>query len=254
MSAEPVRQEAAPAEMPRILVVDDVPMFVELESLFLAPFGRVRAARSGAEALDVMATTPIDVAVVDFRLPDITGDVLCGRLRERAHDPTLPVVLVSSGDPEEHALAVRAGASDVISKPLSRRSLVGAVSRMLEPGGPRGLPRIEVDAPARLEGPERSVEGRISNLSRGGVFVQAEWFPPEGTEVTIAFTLPEQDLALRPTATTVWRQLRSDRGAPGLGMRFVDLDGSTLNALEGYVHERWASDSSRSETSPMGAS
>ena len=245
MSADPVagkggRQPSPPDEIPRILVVDDVPMFVELETAFLARCGSIQSARSGREALEVIDATPIDVAVVDFRLPDTTGDVLCRELRERAGDPTLPVVLVSNGDPEEHARAVRAGASDVISKPLSRTALVGAVSRMLVPGGPRGLPRIRVDTPAQLRGADREIEGQVVNLSRGGLFVRAEWFPAQGTELAVEFTLPDDDMPLTPTATTVWCQLPTDRGAPGLGMRFLKLDGATLNALEGYVHERYS--------------
>ncbi|MCP3984718.1 MAG: response regulator [bacterium] len=246
MSTEPDASDQAapelmPDERPQILVVDDVPMFVELESMFLAGSGNVRTASSGSQALEAMADEPIDVAVVDFSLPDTTGDVLCREIRERAGDPRLPVVLVSNGDPEEHALAVRAGASDVISKPVTRNSLVGAVSRMLVPGGPRGLPRIPVDTAARLRGTGREALGRVVNLSRGGLFVRSEWSPPQGTEFTVEFTLPgDGSEPLAPTATTVWRQRSGDHGATGLGMRFLELDGATLNTLDGYVHERYS--------------
>lgn len=250
MSAEPVASGAAaaevaepenpPVEIPQILVVDDVPMFVELESMFLSSCGNIRTASCGSEALDALATRPIDVAVLDFCLPDTTGDALCRELRELAGDPALPVILVSNGDPEEHALAVRAGASDVISKPVSRTALVSAVSRMLVPGGPRGLPRIPCDTPAHLLGAEREIDGRVVNLSRGGLFVRAEWLPPQGAEFTVQFTLPEDDQPLAPTATAVWRQAGHDRGVPGFGMRFLELDGATLNTLDGYVHERYS--------------
>lgn len=230
-----------PAEPAQILVVDDVPMFVELETMFLASCGNVRTASCGSEALDALATSSIDVAVLDFRLPDTRGDALCRELRKRAGDPALPVILVSSGDPEEHALAVRAGASDVISKPVSRTALVSAVSRMLVPGGPRGLPRIPCDTPAHLLGAEREIEGRVVNLSRGGLFVRSEWIPPKGVEFTVEFSLPDDDKKpLAPTATAVWRQPGDDRGAPGFGLRFLELDGATLNTLDGYVHERYS--------------
>lgn len=245
MSADPVAarrvgQVGFRREVPQILVVDDVPIFVELETQFLAGCGNIRTARSGSEALEVMAASRIDVAVVDIGLSDTTGDVLCRELRECAKNPAFPVVLVSNGDPDEHARAVLAGASDVISKPLSRTALVAAVSRMLVPGGPRGLPRIPVDAPARLRGPHQEVEGRLVNLSRGGLFVRAEWFPPVGTELALEFSLPEDDVSLTPTATTVWRQSPTSDTVPGFGMRFLKLDGATLNTLESYVHERYS--------------
>ncbi|MAE97332.1 MAG: hypothetical protein CL910_21995 [Deltaproteobacteria bacterium] len=119
---------------------------------------------------------------------------------------------------------------------------------MLVPGGPRGLPRIQVDVAAMLHTEERPVPGRLRNLSRGGVFIESEWFPPEGTELGLEFTLPEQDQPLAPTATTVWRQLRADRGATGIGMRFLELDGSSLRSLDGYVHERYQPASSEAWT------
>ncbi|MCP5058247.1 MAG: response regulator [bacterium] len=238
--SEVAEPETPPVELPEILVVDDVPMFVELESMFLSSCGSIRTASCGSEALEAVATRPIDVAVLDFRLLDTTGDALCRELRELTGDASLPVILVSNGDPEEHALAVRAGASDVISKPVSRTALVDAVSRMLVPGGPRGLPRIPCDTPARLQGAEREIEGRVVNLSRGGLFVHAEWLPPQGAEFTVEFTLPDENKPLAPTAKAVWRQPGRARSVQGFGMRFLELDGATLNTLDGYVHERYS--------------
>lgn len=247
MSVETLRASAA-KDTPRILIVDDVPMFLELESMFLSQQGEVTNARTGAQALESMAAQPADVAVVDFHLPDTTGDVLCGELRRVAGDPNLPVVLVSNGSSAEHALAVRAGATDVIQKPLSQRELVGAVSRMLVPGGPRGLPRIPVDAPAVLHTPDHPVQGRVRNLSRGGVFIESDWFPPTGTEMGLEFSLPEEPETVAATATTVWRQLRADRGPTGIGLRFLELEGASMRALDGYVHERYQPGSSQAWT------
>lgn len=67
---------------PLILLVDDEPdILVALEDLFEGDF-RVKAAHSGAEALDVLAAEP-DVAVIisDQRMPEMTGDVFLGRAR-----------------------------------------------------------------------------------------------------------------------------------------------------------------------------
>ena len=67
---------------PLILLVDDEPdILVALEDLFEGEF-RVKAAHSGAEALDVLAREP-DVAVIvsDQRMPEMTGDVFLGRAR-----------------------------------------------------------------------------------------------------------------------------------------------------------------------------
>ncbi len=233
MSAEPLHAGGA---LPRIMVVDDVPMFVELETLFLSRHGEVSNARSGEEALALMAEWPADVAVIDLHLPDMGGDQLLVNLREASGNPDLPVVLVSNGAPEEHALAVRAGATDVISKPLCRTELVSAVSRMLVPGGPRGLPRIPVDRPVRFRSESHWQQGTIRNLSRGGIFLESEVVSEAGTELSLEFDLNDPDTSFSTTAKAVWSQPGSHAG---MGLRFLDLDGETLRRLDGYVHERY---------------
>lgn len=223
---------------PRILVVDDVPMFRELETMFLERHGRVASARSGEEALASMRAQPADVAVIDLHLPDTSGELLCTELRRM--NPLLPVVVVSNGAGEEHRRAVSAGATDVISKPLSRRELVSAVTRMLVPGGPRGLPRVPIHSLATAHCDGRVVEGRLHNISRGGAFLGTDWCPAAGTEFRLDFEVGEPAEPMTASATAVWRHLRSTEELPqGIGLRFLDLDANSVRVLEGYVHERY---------------
>ena len=231
-------QAARQRRAPLILVVDDVPMFRELETLFLERHGRVVCARSGEEAIAKMRAQPADVAVIDLHLPDTSGELLCAELRRM--NPLLPVVVVSNGASEEHRRAVAAGATDVISKPLSRRELVAAVTRMLVPGGPRGLPRVPIHSLARARCGDRLIEGRLHNISRGGAFLGTDWCPAEGTEFQLDFEVGEPAEPMSASATAVWRQLRSTETTPqGIGLRFLDLDAASARRLEAYVHEHY---------------
>ena len=63
-----------------ILVVDDLPMFRDLESVFLSRYGRVLTAANGAEALETVRREQPDVVVLDFHLPDIDSETLCQRI------------------------------------------------------------------------------------------------------------------------------------------------------------------------------
>jgi DNA-binding NtrC family response regulator len=62
---------------PVLLIVDDEPVIARGLSLLFRRRGYVvHTAESAATALDVLRREPIDVMVVDFRIPDMRGDVL----------------------------------------------------------------------------------------------------------------------------------------------------------------------------------
>ena len=233
------RPAAAASDRARILVVDDVPMFRELEQLFLSRLGQVRTAGSAEEALREAMDFGPQVIVLDMHLPDRAGDEIADELRQ-ASAPDCVIVFITTGRASEHARAVDAGAVDVLSKPLARGTLVQSISRFVEaPRDPRGLPRVDHVTPVRLQGGGRESTGVIRNLSRGGLYIEAEWLPPEGTEMALAFDLPGVRHALEPTARIVWRRL--EKGSEldcGIGVRFIALDGTTSRELDDFVHER----------------
>lgn len=86
-----------PVDVVRILIVDDHEVVREGLSSVLAADPRynvVGTAESGKEALKIAAHTMPQVAIVDFRLPDMSGDEVCRELlRSR---PDLRVIMLSS--------------------------------------------------------------------------------------------------------------------------------------------------------------
>ncbi len=219
---------------PRILVVDDVPLFREVETLYLARLGDVRTATSAAEARDLLAREAFDVAVVDLHLPDEPGDALCREFSvARSDTQHTRFVLVTRGDAGDHARAIAAGAADVLAKPLARADLIGAVARLI--GELRGLPRAALREPAHFWAKDRVSTGTVQNISRGGAFVAAGWLPREGTEVVVEFALPGEAAAIAAPARVVWRKHDLDSG--GFGVRFVALDGRTQRSLSKYIDE-----------------
>ena len=224
----------------KILFVDDAEMFRELGSLFLSRSGRVATAASGEAGFDLARALRPDVIVVDLLMPGLEGDAFCQRVKQ---DPDLRetpvVVLVGVEDPRAWGRAVRAGADDVLAKPLSRIALVQAMNRLLASPTPRGLPRVAVDSAVRLEGSEITAHGRVRNLSRGGLFVDTPtpWVDP--SEVGLRFALPETDTRFDPTARVVWHRRATARGGvEGFGMRFVDISSALVRQLDDYVFDR----------------
>jgi two-component system response regulator HydG len=116
----------------RALVVDDEPSArVALKTLLEARGYRVQQAGDGAEALERMSELPPDVVVTDLDMPKMDGMALLKAVRER--DRELPVVVVTSAVELRSAVAaMRAGASDYITKPVEIDQLVLALERAIE--------------------------------------------------------------------------------------------------------------------------
>jgi Tfp pilus assembly protein PilZ len=175
--------------------------------------------------------------VTSLELPDRPGEELVRELRRSPGTASLPIVVLTRGSPEEHARAVRAGASDVLTRPLLHETLAQAVGRFVaaEPSA-SGLPRTQLSRPVRLWDREHSALGTLRNLSRGGCFVEcADWLPSEGDELNLDFGLPGFATGLALSARLVWRKAAPRARRTGAGLRFLALDGSTSRALARFV-------------------
>ena len=153
----------------RILVVDDERLVRWSLSQRLSADGmEVVEASSVAEA--VQAAGPFDAAVLYYRLTDGDGVSLLKRLHHG--DPDLPVVmLTASKDIDTIVEAVKAGASDYVTKPFEVDDVALRVTRAIGAGrGHRELSRIKEDLarPFSFESliGESEPMIRIKNLAR----------------------------------------------------------------------------------------
>ncbi|MBI5104876.1 MAG: response regulator transcription factor [Solirubrobacterales bacterium] len=128
----------------RLLIVDDHEVVREGLVAALAADGRfevIAAAGSAEEGLAALRRARPDVAVVDLRLPDMPGDVLCRTLRERL--PATPVVVLSSFASEDTLrAAMDAGASAYISKAAGLGELRDTLRRVAAEGPDADAPQI----------------------------------------------------------------------------------------------------------------
>jgi DNA-binding LytR/AlgR family response regulator len=118
-----------------VLVVDDeAPALADLarELGSLPGTGAVSTAASGAEALRTLAVRPFDVVFLDVRMPGINGLELARVLRRFEMPPA--VVFVSAYETGAVG-AFELKALDYLMKPVSRRRLAEALSRVREARG-----------------------------------------------------------------------------------------------------------------------
>ena len=117
----------------RILVVDDQRTNAEMVSGLLGNLGyEVDVAANGEEALQRVASKAPDLVISDILMPRMDGYELCRRLRASAATALLPVILVTSAEPQtERVKGVEAGADDFLAKPVNWAELFARVKRLL---------------------------------------------------------------------------------------------------------------------------
>ncbi len=117
----------------RILVVDDQRTNAEMLAGLLRNIGYlVDTATDGESALARMQAEVPDLVVSDILMPKMDGFELCRRIRAEPATTLLPVILVTSADPQtERVKGIEAGADDFITKPVNWAELFGRVKRLL---------------------------------------------------------------------------------------------------------------------------
>ena len=222
-----------------ILLVDDAPIFLEIEALFLTRVGHVLCATAGDEALEIARREHPAIIVTDAYMPGMDGAALCRAVRQDPELYTTRVVIVTSSDrAEDRAAAIHAGADDVLSKPINRLTLIETVQRFVRYAHVRGLPRAPFRGPVRVEDGGTDWVGQARNISRGGIFVEGGKELSPHHEVTLEFALPGDSGCVRPTAEVVWLEDDPEDGLVGMGLRFLGLEGSSLRSIDDWVHER----------------
>ena len=120
-----------------IALVDDDRNILTSVAMSLESEGyEVRTFSDGDEALRGLAQKPVDLAVLDIKMPRMDGMELLGRLRKTTN---MPVIFLTSKDDEvDELLGLRMGADDYIKKPFSQRLLIERIRTLLRREMSRG--------------------------------------------------------------------------------------------------------------------
>jgi two-component system OmpR family response regulator len=128
-----VNTEASPAlaaNLPHVLVVDDDPdIRAVLEDYLARNDMRVTAVASGREMAEVLEDEPIDLVLLDVRMPGENGMVLAQTLRGRASVPIM--LLTGNAEEADRVMGLELGADDYVTKPFSLRELLARIRAVL---------------------------------------------------------------------------------------------------------------------------
>lgn len=167
------------------LVDDDRNILTSIAMALEAEGYHVSTYADGDEALTGLTQTPVDLAVLDIKMPRMDGMELLGKLRKSSR---MPVIFLTSKDDEiDEVLGLRMGADDYITKPFSQRLLIERIRAILR----------------RAEAEQASQDGESDSIVRRGDLVidpirhMCSWRDKEVTLTVTEFLILEA-LAQRP--------------------------------------------------------
>jgi two-component system, OmpR family, response regulator ResD len=154
----------------RVLIADDDTIVRDVLRRYLERDGLdVSTARDGHEAMTLLGSERIDVAILDVMMPGPDGIALCRALRDRSGF-RVPVILLTALSEEADRIAgLEVGADDYVTKPFSPRELALRVRSVLRrgpastqpPAAPITVGRLAVTAAARSV----TIDGRPVSLT-----------------------------------------------------------------------------------------
>lgn len=120
----------------------------------------VLEARDGAEAMDIFYSEKIDLIILDWMLPKISGIEVLKMVREESSLPILMLTAKSQEDDEVEGLEV--GANDYLKKPFSLKILITRVKKLLNLiGGRKRYGVLDID----LNNHKVYIKGKDTNIS-----------------------------------------------------------------------------------------
>ena len=126
-SSHPLSEKSPePARPARVLIADDNPQGVELLEAYLAECDYdIQSAADGEETLRKVHDWHPDLILLDIMMPKISGFEVCKRIRANPATADIAVVMVTALDqPSDMDRAVKAGATDFLTKPINKTDLL----------------------------------------------------------------------------------------------------------------------------------
>jgi len=150
--------------MTKILVVDDDDQLRTSFSKLLREEGyQVVSAASGEAGIEIVETTPLDLVILDVRLPGINGIDAFKAIKKM--DAKLPVIIVTAFGTTDTAIeAIKAGAFDYLLKPFDIPEMLAMIIQAVDAGYCMRSP-VELDAAPKTFSPN-AIVGQSPGMQR----------------------------------------------------------------------------------------
>ena len=151
---------------PTILVAEDESALLTLLRYNLERAGyRVLEARDGEEALLIAAEETLDLVILDWMMPQLSGIEVCRRLRGRQETRNVPIIMLTArGEETDRVRGLDIGADDYLTKPFSMSELLARLRALLR----RIRPSLADDV---VQVGDIEIDRAAHRVRRGGVEV-----------------------------------------------------------------------------------
>lgn len=225
----------------KLLLVDDVELFLNLEKSFLDRKSFVTdTARSGKEALEKINRDKPDLVLLDLFMPEMNGDEVCRLIKGDPATRDIIVIMTSSESEDGGGVKERcfgAGCDEFLPKPIHRHTLLQIVEESLHLAKREHL-RVPTHLPCTATRSGDTVNTWIHTIATGGVFVELTPPPDTGEEISVGFSLPGRPQVITVRAIVRWIRSPVDNGPAGAGVQFVNLSTRDTEWVSSYVRDR----------------
>ncbi len=123
---------------PVILIVEDEADLVELLRYNLEREGyEILATPSGEEALLIVEERHVDLMLLDWMLPHMSGIEVCRQLRRKPGSRALPVIMLTArGEQADRVRGLDTGADDYVTKPFAPEELIARIHAVMRRARP----------------------------------------------------------------------------------------------------------------------
>ncbi len=110
----------------KVLIVDDSPDIAELLGEIIADMGyQTTVVENGLKALDALKQEVFDMALVDWKMPEMSGLELIKAIRANSKFDTMKIIMITGmTDLEDVTCALENGANEYLMKPFSQEMVV----------------------------------------------------------------------------------------------------------------------------------
>jgi len=223
----------------KVLLVDDVRLFLHLEETFFKRTGcEILTAGSGEEALAVSQKSAPDLILLDYLMPDLTGDQVCREIRKLESLKDIPIMIVStSANDADIKKCFAAGANDYVTKPINPQEVLAKAAALMK------IPyrlhfRIPVHFKVQGEASQLTFTAFSRNISRGGILIEAEKKIALGSRVELQFQLLTEGPNLEVAGEVARVSFDDRKGVYLVGIKFRELDPLSQTLINDFVDAR----------------
>jgi CheY-like chemotaxis protein len=220
----------------KILLVDDVKLFIKLEETFFRRTGcEILVANSGEEAVKIAREGQPDLILLDFIMPDMMGDEVCRRLKAETDTKKIPIMIVStSASKEDIDRCFAAGAMDYVTKPINAQEVLAKAAHILQVPQ-RVHSRFAVNIKVEGEAMARSFTGTSRNISQGGLLLECGEPIKDGVHLSL-------ELPINPDQSSLAFHGEAVRSDPDqltnlslVAIKFTDVTAKQEQALAAFI-------------------